>query len=191
MQRTIIVLLGLLIFAIGQTAFDPNSLRAQISGGSVTYDSGTISATATPTNYSHANGTSVGGLIPVALVRVAGGSGIVTNFGFKSAGASTGNYVVRIWQKNPTATTCTDNTPFASNATDDLNLITLAPLSITPLAPASTTGDSATYAWLPSLTLDYRNRDQTQNLYVCIVTVLTDTADAGNLVTVSMSGPQN
>lgn len=177
-------------FALLAAAILASPSSSQMSG-SGSYDSGTVSVAVTPANSSHASGTSVGGLLSVPVARTAGGSGIITNFGFKSSGGSTGNYVARIWQAKPTNTTCTDNVAFAGNATDDKSLITFAPLSITPLAPASTTGDSNTYAALPSLTLDYKISDQTQNLYVCVVTVLTNTADDGAPVTVYLSGPQN
>jgi hypothetical protein len=156
------------------------------------YDSGAITATATPANASHAAGTSVGGLFSIALARVNGGSGILTNIGYKSTGGSTGVLAVRIWQKNPTGTTCTDNTAFVGADADDANLIA-PPFSITPSAPASTTGDSATYGQLQTITWDYKNSDTSpgQNLYLCAVTVATDTADENKLVRWTLSGPQN
>lgn len=167
-------------------------VMAALSGSVAGYDSGPIIATATPTNSSHAAGTSIGGLFSLPLARVAGGSGIITNFAYKSTGGSIGQLVARIWQKNPAATTCADNSPFVGSDADDANLIT-PPVSITPAAPASTTGDSATYAALSGLTWDYKNADTTpgQNLYVCLVTVATDTADQNKLVRVTLSGPQN
>ena len=156
------------------------------------YDSGAITATATPANSSHAGGTSVGGLFSVALARTAGGSGIITNVNWKSTGGSTGQLVIRIWQKNPVNTTCTDNSAFAGSDTDDAFLIT-SPFSISPAAPASTTGDANTYVSLAGTTFDYKNVDTTpgQNIYVCAVTVATDTADENKLVRVTLSGPQN
>jgi len=156
-------------------------------------DSGPITATATPANSSHAAGTSVGGLFTIPLARVNGGSGALTQFAFTSTGASVGQYVVRIWDKQPTSTTCTDNTAFAGNyATDDANLITPF-FTIAPIAVTVTTGDTATYASLTNLNWDYKNADGTasQNLYVCITTVLTDTADDNHAVRVMLSGPQN
>jgi len=155
------------------------------------FDSGPVSATATPANSSHAAGTSVGGLFSIPVARVVGGSGIITNLNYKSTGGSTGALAVRIWQKNPTNTTCTDNTAFAGSDTDDAQLIT-PPLSITPAAPASLTGDTATYASISSVSWDYNKvGDTTQNIYVCLVTVATDTADQNHLVRVQLSGPQN
>lgn len=162
------------------------------AGGVVGYDSGIISATATPVNSSHAAGTSIGGLFSVALARTAGGSGIITNFNYKSTGGSTGQLVARIWQKNPSSSTCTDNVAFVSSNTDDANLIT-SPFSITPAAPSVTTGDSATYISIQGVTWDYKNLDTTPglNIYICLITVATDTADQNNSVRVQLSGPQN
>ena len=170
----------------GVNAFVTNTLN---SGG---FDSGVISATATPANSSHAAGTSIGGLFLVAIARTAGGSGIITNLNWKSTGASTGQLVLRIWQKNPVNTTCTDNVAFVGSDTDDAFLIT-SPFSITPAAPASTTGDANTYASVAGVTWDYKNVDTSpgQNVYVCPVTVSTDTADENKLVRVQLSGPQN
>ena len=171
-------------------------------GGSVTqgtipwvvssYDSGAIVAAATPANSSHAAGTSNGGLFSVAVARVNGGSGILTNLGYKSVGGSTGQIVVRIWQKNPAATTCTDNVAFAGSDTDDPNLIT-PPFSITPAAPSSVTGDSSTYAAVGPVTWDYKNIDTSpgQNVYVCLVNVATNTADNNKVIRLTLSGPQN
>lgn len=158
-------------------------------GGS---DGGAISATATPANASHAAGTSIGGLFTIPIARAAGGSGILTSAFWSSSGGSTGQLVLRIWQKNPASTTCTDNTAFAGNATDDANLIT-PPFSLTPSAPSVTTGDAKTYASALNLTVDYKNADTTpsQNLYACAVTVATDTADQNNAVRLTLSGPQN
>jgi len=126
------------------------------------------------------------------LARTAGGSGIVTNLNYKSTGGSTGQLVVRIWQKNPANTTCTDNSAFAGSDTDDAFLVT-PPFSITPAAPAVVTGDAATYASVQGATWDYKNVDTSpgQNLYVCLVTVATDTADQNKLVRIQLSGPQN
>lgn len=167
---------------------------ANLNATVIGVDPGPISATATPANSSHAAGTSIGGLftIPIGPAPASGNSGIITQFALKSVGGSTGSLAVRIWQKAPTNTTCTDNTAFAGSDTDDAFLIT-PPFSITPAAPASTTGDSATYASAQNLVLDYKNADSpaTANLYACLVTVATDTADENKLVRVTLSGPTN
>ncbi len=174
-----------------------NPLPVTLESGSASlgyvggYDSGAATATATPANSSHAAGQSIGGLFSVAIARTNGGSGIVTQFLWKSTNGSTGSAVVRIWQKSPANTTCTDNSAFVGSDTDDAFLIT-TPFTITPVAPAVTTGDAATYAAQPAL-WDYKNVDTSPgtNLYVCVVTVATDTADDNKLVRVTMSGPQN
>jgi hypothetical protein len=165
----------------------PHQASAQIG-----LDAGAVTASATPANSSHAAGTSIGGLFSVPLAHIAGGSGIITNVNWKSVGASVGTLVIRIWQKNPANTTCTDNTAFAGSDTDDTFLIT-GPFAITPAVPAVTTGDTASYASLGNLVLDYRNADTTPsfNVYVCAVTVSTDTADQNKIVRVTLSGPQN
>lgn len=158
-----------------------------------TFDSGAIAVTATPANSSHAAGTSIGGLFAVPLARVNGGSGILTSLGWKSVGGSTGQLVFRMWFKNPTNTTCTDNTAFAGSDTDDAFQPPGFPLSLTPAAPAVTTGDTATYAAQLGMTTDYKNVDTvpSQNIYVCAVTVATDTADENKIVRLTLSGPQN
>jgi hypothetical protein len=160
------------------------------------FDSGPIKATCTGTpcvtNSSHAAGTSVGGLFTLPLARVAGGSGILTGEQFISLGGSTGGYVLRGWTKQP-ASTCTDNTAYANNAADDANLIIGTPITITPSAPGVTTGDARTYAPLTGLTWDYKNNDGTpsQNLYFCVVTIATDTADDNTTPELIAAGPQN
>jgi hypothetical protein len=176
----------------GSTSVTQGTSPWVVSGSVNGYDSGAVSATATPANSSHAAGVSIGGLFSVAVARTNGSSGIITSFNYKSTGGSTGSLAVRIWQKNPSGTTCTDNTAFSGADADDANLIT-APFTITPAAPASTTGDSATYAAVTVVSWDYKNVDTSpgQNLYVCLVTVATDTADENKLVRVQLSGPQN
>lgn len=159
---------------------------ATLTAGS---DSGAVSVTATPANLSHAAGTSVGGLFSVPVARVSGGSGTLKLVMWKSTGGSTGALVIRIWQSKPANTTCTDNAAFVGSNTDDANLIT-PPFSITPAAPASTVGDSATYASI-AVSLDYANADLSKNLYVCVVTVAIDTADENKSVRLTLAGPQN
>lgn len=174
-------------------AFPAHAQEMNASG----QDSGPVTATGTVNSSSHSAGTSVGGLIKVPVVRMrsgalAGGSGIITSFAWTSPGGSTGQLVVRIWAKNPANTTCTDQTAFAGSATDDVNLIT-PPFSVTPAVPAVTTGDAKTYGVVTGVTWDYKNLDTTPTpyLYVCAVTVSTDTADENSSPVVMLSGPQN
>jgi hypothetical protein len=155
------------------------------------YDSGPVTATGVVNASSHAAGQSIGGLMTVNIARYYGGEGIITTFSLMSPGGSTGQYVVRLWAKNPVNTTCADNTAFSGSATDDAFLI-VPPFSVTPSAPAVTTGDAKTYASLQGLTWDFRNQDANPGigLYVCVVTVSTDTADESTSITVMMSGPR-
>ena len=160
------------------------------------YDSGPVKATCSGSpcvaNSSHAAGTSIGGLFTMALARINGGSGILTSLGYVSPGASTGQAVLRGWTKSPSST-CTDNVAFSNNTADDPYLIPGTPVTITPSAPASTTGDARTYASLTSLTWDYKNVDTSpsQNIYWCLVTVATDTADQNSSPILTGSGTQN
>ncbi len=178
-------------------------------------DSGPIAVTGTPANSSHAAGTVVGpaagtlagpngrtiaqltgnqsGVFVVPIGRLypnAGGqSNIITQFAMTSSGGSTGQYVVRIWSQPPLNTTCQDNAAFAGNfATDDNYLIT-PPFALTPAAPASTTGDSYTYASLTQQTFDFAGENGLA--YVCLQTVSTDTADENKPIRIMMSGQQN
>jgi hypothetical protein len=135
-------------------------------------------------------------VVPIGRITGAASSGgpvgmstIVTEFALTSTGGSTGQYVVRIWTQPPLNTTCVDNTAFAGNfATDDNYLIT-PPFSVTPAAPAVTTGDSSTYG---SLTVQAFSFESPNGLaYVCLQTVSTDTADENKAVRVMLSGHQN
>lgn len=170
-------------------------------------DSGPVSVIGTPANSSHAAGTAVGpttstlsyigsnqtGLFVIPFGKSPGNGGIVTNFLLKSTGGSTGQYIVRMWSQNPVNTTCKDNTAFVSSDNDDAFLIGPGPFSIIPAAPASTTGDSATYASSVGITYDYLGTDvpATGNIYVCIVTVSTNTADNNHQIRITLSGPRS
>jgi hypothetical protein len=165
---------------------NPVPITGSISG----YDSGPVSATATPANSSHAAGVSVGGLFAVALARTSGGSGIMTSALVISTGGFTGGYTMRIWSRNPTNSTCTDNTNFAGSILDDIYLMGFGPVTMVPAAPTNTTGDAKTYAALSGVTWDYATNGN-QNVYVCLVANATDTADQNNAVKIILSGPQN
>jgi len=171
------------------------------SGGSTTvignvggFDSGSSPVQfATPANSSHAAGVSVGGLFSVPIARTNGGSGGVGNLLFTSSGGSVGSYVVRMWDKNPAATTCTDNSAFAGSNTDNQHLIA-DPFTITPSAPAVTTGDTNTYtqtSFVPPLSFLNQDTSISKNIYICVVTVATDTADENKPVYVTATGYQN
>lgn len=178
------------------------------------FEAGPSAVVGTPANSSHAAGNVVGpsgnltpftnqatvntnqsGLfvIPVLRPNATNPSAIITQFALTSNGGSTGAYVVRIWSKLPVNTTCVDNTAFAGNFTTDDQYLITPPFSITPAAPAVTTGDANTYAALTVQTFDLLNADAptTRNLYVCLQTVSTDTADDNKPMRVMVSGPQN
>jgi hypothetical protein len=153
------------------------------------FDSGPVTAQQTPSSSSHAAGTSVGGLFTLALGRTIPGSGAITTVSVVSAGGFTGGYLVRMWKTQPSInTTCTDNSPFVSNATDDLNLI-VPPFALTLSQPVQTTGDTKTYNSLQGVWFDYTTASG--NIFVCLVATATDTNDESHLVTVVLSGPQD
>ncbi len=157
------------------------------------FDSGPVQVTSPTLNAgSYSAGMSLGGLFSVAIARTNGGSGGLALIGYKSTAGSTGQVVFRIWQKNPAGTTCTDHTAFVGSATDDAQLL-IAPFALTPAAPAVTTGDAATYAVLLPGRLSFVNSDTSpgKNLYVCVLTVATDTADESSTVAVRLSGDLN
>lgn len=176
------------------------------------YESGASAVVGTPANSSHAAGQAVGptgnltpfnnaatvgtnqsGLFVIPVARIPGGSLIMTQFAMTSSGGSTGQYVVRIWSRLPLNTTCQDNAAFVGNfTTDDAYLIT-PPFAVTPAAPAVTTGDANTYASVTVQTYDVENTDSpaTRNVYICLQTVSTDTADDNKPIRVMVSGPQN
>lgn len=167
------------------------------------YDSGPLSVTAIPNSSSHAAGSSIGGLFTIPFGRSTGNSsGIMTGVQWKSTGGSTGQIVVRAWSKKPSnpAFQCQDQVAYAgadsattAQPADDAYLIVGFPLALTPAAPAVTTGDSATYASTTVQTFDFHNDDNppTPNIYFCVTTVATDTADENALVRLTIAGPQN
>jgi hypothetical protein len=154
------------------------------------YDSGSSPVqTATPNSSSHAAGSSVGGLFSFPIARFNGGSGIITSFWWTSTGGATTQLVVRLWDAKPLNTTCTDQTAFSGSAADDQHLLT-PPFALTPAAPASTIGDSKTYASSTGLTLSFKNQDSPsgKNIYGCVVTAATDTADESAAVYTNVTG---
>lgn len=155
-------------------------------------DSGPIAVSATPANSSHAAGVSVGGLFTIGVARASGTSGGLTAVLIKSVGGYASSYVLRLWSRNPTNTTCTDNTNFAKSDTDDAYLMGGGPTSVSMAAPANTTGDSATYSGnvIAGQYWDYATSGNA-NIYACLVNTATDTADQNKAVYVIVSGPQN
>jgi len=177
----------LVVPALGQ------SVAVQAGG----YDSGPSVSTAlnSVVSASHAGGTSVGGLFTIPLARNSNpaiNSAIITGVQMISTSGSTGTYILRAWSKIPQST-CSDNSAFSINSADDPYLIVGTPALITPTAPANTTGDARTYGSLTGLTWDFHNADSTpsQNIYACLVTSGTDTADDGGQIRLTFVGPQN
>lgn len=157
-------------------------------------DSGTSPVQSQTIGGTRTAGQAVGNLWSFPIARLAGGSGIATNFMWISAGGDTTGKILRLWDVKPVNTTCTDGSAFVSSATDDQHLL-FAPWNgaFTPSAPSNTTGDSKTYGNLTALTLDFRNQDatNTQNVYGCVITTASDSADSGVKVYVNLMGPQN
>lgn len=176
------------VFSLWASFAFAQSLPVQAGG----YDNGSQSVqSATPNSSSHAAGSSVGGLFSVPIGRLNGGaSGIITNVSWISTGGATTQLLVRLWDKKPVNTTCTDQVAFVESITDDEHLISI-PFIMTPAAPAVTTGDTNTYAQVSSLTLSFHNQDGNTNVYACVLTTATDTADESKAVYINIAGPQD
>lgn len=158
------------------------------------YDSGSapLVTNAAPANSSHTAGKVVGGLYTIPIARAVGTSGAVSRFfGFSAAGDTTG-LLWRIWDKNPGATTCTDNANFVGSATDDVHLIA-QPFTATPTAPAQTQGDAKTYFevdFTPPASFKNQDTIPTTNVYACAVAAATFTPGVG-AYSVNATGYQN
>lgn len=172
-----------------QSGGGPGTVTGNVGG----YDSGSApNQTATPNSSSHAAGSSVGGLFSIPIARTNGGSGIITTLYWVSTGGATTQLQVRLWDKNPSGTTCTDQVAFVENATDDVHLLA-PPFTMTPAAPTGTTGDTNTYAVVQGLTFTFKNQDTTpgKNVYACVQTLATDTADESHAVYINLTGVQD
>lgn len=140
---------------------------------------------------SHAAGTSIGGLTAISVARSPGLGGWINGIGMQSPGGSVGSYVVRVYQSNPNggAYTCSDNAAFVDTAAAK-TLLVFNPFTLTPQAPAVTTGDTTTYAALVGVAGPFTTSGST-NIYVCVLTVATDTADQNNPLLLSLNVVQN
>lgn len=171
----------------------PLPVGATVSATFNGFDSGPVQAVSGTLNAgSYSAGFSLGGLFTIPFARTNGGGGGLSEMSYRSRAGSVGQVVMRIWTKNPSGTTCTDHTAFVGSVTDDAFLV-LPPFSLTPAAPAVTTGDASTYASLLPGRISFLNADTSpgKNLYVCVLTVATDTADESNVVSVILSGDLN
>lgn len=156
-------------------------------------DTGTTPVTSnTPANASHAGGQSVGGLFKIPVARTNGGSGAISRLFGHSNGGDVGQLQWKVWDKNPTNTTCTDNSAFVGSATDDLHLIASA-VAMTPAVLGQTQGDTKTYFendYVPPASYVNQDSPPTQFIYACAVAVATFTPSAQPYV-VNATGYQN
>jgi hypothetical protein len=152
MIRALAACAGLLLTAAPSLAYDDSK-----------------SVTPTVQNAAYASGNSLGGLQTVSFFRlnapnVAGG--VLDAILLASKGGATVAVTFYIFDKAPTATTCTDKTAFAFGGAD-VDKLAVAPFTLTP---AVTPGATITSAQLVQAT-SMRNKDTvpTANLYVCLV----------------------
>lgn len=144
------------------------------------------------------------GLFIIPIGRIVGGSNIITNFLWKSVNGDTTIKQGRLYSAKPVNTTCNNGSAFVGSDVDDAYLIGPGPFTFTPAAPTVTTGDSATYANLTSLTWDFHNQDSNPagnavsnailpsiNVYLCVIAGASDTLDVSHAVRATLSGPQN
>jgi hypothetical protein len=187
--------------AAGTTASSAQAIQGVTNGvpvpvsGSIAvqgYDSGVVRVSATPGSGAHAAGQSVGGLFSIPIARVNGGSGIITTVQAYTSWNSQATYLLRLWQRNPVNTTCTDGSAFVGSNTDNAYLIT-PPLALQFNTPAPSTGDGNSYANQSAASIDYKNVDgtTTQNVYACLVTNASDTPGGSATLSVGLSGPQD
>ena len=87
-------------------------------------------------------------------------------------------FIVYVWEKNPTSSTCTDNTAFVSNSADWPYQV--GPFSVTTAVPA--VGTTMTSGFTP-INMQLLNADSSQgfNLYYCVVANGSITLAAGDL----------
>lgn len=122
-------------------------------------------------NAAYASGNAIGGLQTVPLLKnvtttVTRRSGILDAVWLSFVGGATTPVTFYIFDKLPTATTCTDKSAFALG-TADIDKLAVAPFALTPAAPTGTTVSMAQLVQATSIS----NHDDvvTQNVYVCLV----------------------
>jgi hypothetical protein len=186
---------------------DPvNSGHPMPIGGSVGgYDTGSAPfVSVTPGASSKTSGEAIGcatgtcagnqgAVFSLPVARINGGGGLLTQFQWTSTGGSTIGIMVKLWDVNPTNTTCKDQTAYSGSTTDDAHLLT-PPFSLTPAAPAVTTGDAKTYAsysFLPPLSFKNQDSTATEYVYVCVISAGSDTADESTAVSAQLSAVQD
>jgi len=135
----------------------------------------------------------LGALFTLPVARTNGGSGLLLQVQWTSVGGSTVGVMVELWDKNPANTTCKDQTNFVSSATDDAHLLT-PPFTMTPAAPASTQGDSktfASYSFVPPLSFKNQDGTASQNIYACVISTGSDTADESAVISLGANAVQD
>lgn len=112
-------------------------------------------------NAAYAQGNALGGLMSFTVTS----SGALMVVQGRSASGSTVAKTVRVWDHNPTNTTCTDKAAFVGSAADDLFMVLNG--SLGQLFPA-VSGDAATASFgaLTNLALSYVSDGTT--LYMCV-----------------------
>lgn len=131
-------------------------------------------------NAAYASGNAVGSLQTVQAFRSpATPTGIFNGLSLGWIGTETTPLTFYIFDKNPTASTCTDKTAFSLAAADNTKLA-FAPFTLTAAAPSvGTTSTFADFVYVRSV----QNHDTptTANLYICAVTGGTFTPAVGDL----------
>jgi len=158
---------GLLLQTVATVPLDAN--------GNPTGNNVPVAPTITVQNASYAVGNDMGGLITVANLGSAGGSGFITALAVRSKGASANQIYAYGFSKLPTST-ITDKAAFVLNAADLPYLIGGAPFLLI-LGNAPGAWDTATYAQLQNQTVQFTNQDTTpsKNTYWALVTANTVT----------------
>lgn len=184
---------GLVAIAYATSAFSQGVVPTVNTSDTTNANSGAVTVSVTPAAGLHAAGAALGGLITIPIARIDGGGGTVMSVLLTEGWAGTNPVQVRLWQKLPAATTCTDNVAFAANATDDLSLIGSGWFTLTPAAPLSAVGDTKTYASLTGIAFNFKNTDtsSSKNLYACLQATATGETPAGSALTFSLAGPTN
>lgn len=172
-----------IIFAIlaGAILGLANPARAQNVGG---YDTAAL-VTPTIQASAYASGNAVGALQTVRVFRtpfnVPGGqaSGIFTGVNMFWKGTETTALTFFVFDSAPSgSTTCTDKSAFVLAAAD-IPKLAITPFTLTAAAPSvGTTATMATSTFQP---LSISNKDNTTNLYVCVVSGGTFTPAVGDL----------
>ena len=142
-----------------------------------------VSAAPTVANSSHATNVSIGGLMSLGFFRTTSQpSAVLDSISLYFSDAVTTTMTVWVFNANPSASTCTDNSAFVLNSADISKLAT-APFTITPAASGGTTSTFGSY----TTTFSVKNSASATTLYVCVTVGATFTP-AANDMTLVVSG---